>query len=161
MKNHTPAGFTLIGTIVYIALLGLIMTGALISAYDLIESGQKSSGKTTTQDEGTFVERKLEWALSDMRAAPVIGGSGCAQTLSITKEGYNQNPVEFRRNTLTNVIEMRQGGTGSYTALTTSNVSASCFGAVAIPAVGGAPAGVIVTTTLGGLNFKNTRYVRP
>jgi prepilin-type N-terminal cleavage/methylation domain-containing protein len=78
-------GFTLIETIVYMALLGLIMTGALVSTYELISSSQKSSGKATVQEEGTFVERKFEWALSDLASAPAVGGSGCNQTLSITK----------------------------------------------------------------------------
>jgi Tfp pilus assembly protein PilE len=153
-------GFTLVETIVYIALLGLIMTGALLTSYELILSSQKSSGKTTMQEEGTFVMRKLEWALADMSVAPTVGGSGCDQTLSVSKTGYGSNPVQFQRNSANNSIEMRKGGVGAYTPITTSNVSVGCFGVVSLAAVGSAPPGVIVTTTIGGLNFVNTKYVR-
>jgi prepilin-type N-terminal cleavage/methylation domain-containing protein len=153
-------GFTLIETIVYMALLGLIMTGALLSAFDLIASTQSSAGKTTAQEEGAFVGRKLEWALADMSATPVAGGSGCAQTLSIAKTGYGKNPVEFRRNTLNNTIEIREGGSVAYTALTTNNVSATCLTFTSIPAAGNAPSGVTAATTLDGFEFVNTQYVR-
>ncbi len=153
-------GFTLIETIVYMALLGLIMTGVLLSAFDLIASTQSSAGKTTAQEEGAFAERKLEWALADMSAAPITGGSGCAQTLSVNKTGYEKNPVEFRRNALNNTIEIREGGNGSYIALTTNNVSATCLTFTSIPAAGNAPPGVTAATTLNGFEFVNTHYVR-
>ncbi len=153
-------GFTLIETIIYIALLGLIMTGALVSSYDLISSSQSSSGKTTVQEEGTFVERKIGWALSDMSGAPTLGGIGCTQTLSVNKTGYTKNPVEFRRNVANNSIEMREGGTGAYVAITTSNVAATCLKFASIAAAGSGPAGVIATTTIKGLDFVNTKYVR-
>jgi prepilin-type N-terminal cleavage/methylation domain-containing protein len=153
-------GFTLIETIVYMALLGLIMTGAVITAFDLIQSTQGSAGKTTVQEEGTFVVRKFEWALADMSAAPTVGGSGCTQTLSLTKTGFGSNPVEFRRNTINNSIEMREGGAGAYSAITTNNVTASCLKFTSIAANGSAPPGVIATTTIAGLDFVNTAYVR-
>jgi prepilin-type N-terminal cleavage/methylation domain-containing protein len=160
MKGFALRGFTLIETIVYIALMGMLMTGALLCAYDLIQSSQKTGGKTAVQEEGTFVVRKLEWALADMSTAPTTGGSGCTQTISIAKTGYPLNPIEFRRNTTNNTIEMREGGAGAYSAITTSNVSASCFKASAIASVGSAPPGVVVTTTIAGLDFVNTKYVR-
>lgn len=153
-------GFTLIETIVYMALLGLIMTGALVTAYDLMGSTQSSAGKTTVQEEGIFVERKLQWALSDMNAAPTTSGSGCIQTISISKTGYAQNPIEFRRNTTTNSIEMREGGLGAYVPITTSNVSVECLKFTSIVAVGLAPPGIVVTTTIAGFDFVNTTYVR-
>ncbi len=153
-------GFTLIETIVYMALLGLIMTGALLTSYELIMSTSRSAGKTTVQEEGTFVERKISWALADMSAAPLIGGSGCAQTLSVAKTGYAKNPIEFQRDAANNKIQMREGGTGLYSDITTINVSAGCLKFASITAVGSAPPGIIATTTIAGLDFVNTAYVR-
>lgn len=153
-------GFTLLETLVYIALLGLILTTTLLSVYDLLGSTRLSGNKATVEEEGTFVERKLEWALADMGASPTISGSSCAQTLSIQKTGYAKNPVEFRRNTTNNTIEIREGGGGAFTPITTSNVSVTCFVASAILAQGTAPPGVVVTTTINGLTFVNTKYVR-
>jgi len=153
-------GFTLIETVVYIALLGMIMTSVLLSVYSLIESTQKDSGKAGAQVEGVFVTRKIGWALADMSAAPTVGGSGCTQTVSITKGGYTNNPIEFRRNTTSNTIEMSEGGVGVYVPITTANVSATCLKFTSIPAVGLVPAGITATTTLSGFDFVNTRYVR-
>jgi hypothetical protein len=55
---------------------------------------------------------------------------------------------------------MREGGVGAYSAITTSNVSATCLKVSSIAAVGSAPPGVVVTTTISGLDFLNTKYVR-
>jgi prepilin-type N-terminal cleavage/methylation domain-containing protein len=159
-RNCAPRGFTLIEMVVYIALMGLLMTGVLVCAFDLIQSSQKTGGKTAVQEEGTFALRKIQWAFADMSAAPTLGGSGCTQTISIAKTGYPLNPIEFRRNATNNSIEMREGGAGAYSAITTSNVSASCLKFYAIAAVGAAPAGVTATTTIAGLDFVNTTYVR-
>lgn len=155
-------GFTLIEAIVYIALLALIMTGAVAASYQLLSSSASLNAKNTVGEEGNFVLRKLHWALSDMSSAPTIGGSGCSQTISILKSGFGTNPVEFRRNTSVtpNIIEMREGGTGGYTAVTTGNVSASCLKSQTIPATGTGPAGVTATTTINGLDFVVTKYLR-
>lgn len=159
-KQIHAAGFTLIETIIYIALFGFIMTGVIVGAYDLISSTQGSAGKTTVQEEGTFVGRKFEWALSDMSGASIVGGNGCAQTLSITKTGYPRNPIEFQRNTLSNTIEIREGSSGGYTPITTNNVVASCLTFTPIAASGSGPAGITITLTINGLDFVNTKYVR-
>lgn len=150
-------GFTLIETIIYIALLGLIMTGALLTAYALIDSGSYGSGKNTMVDEGSFVIRKIAWALTGMSATPVVGGSGCSQTLSVTKAGHGDNPIEFRRSAANDTIEMRQGGAGAYAPLTTGNVSATCL---RFKLFSEAPAGLSATTTVNGFDFGTTKYIR-
>lgn len=159
IKNNR--GFTLIETIVYIALLNMLMTGVLLCVYGLIGSIESSHGKTMVQDEGVFVRQKIGWALADMSAQPTTGGSGCAQTVSITKTSYANNPVEFRRNTASNAVEMREGGTGAYVALTTPNVLATCLSFTAIAAAGAVPPGIIATVTISGFDFVHTKYVRP
>lgn len=157
-KTRTSPGFTLIETIIYIALFGLIMSGSLLAAYGLIGSASQGSDTTTVVDEGSFVTRKIAWALSGMSAVPAIGGSGCNQTLSVTKFGHVDNPIEFRRNSSGN-IEMRQGGAGSYTPLTTLNVEATCL-KFSLFSYSGVPTGVSASTTIDGVEFAVTRYSR-
>jgi prepilin-type N-terminal cleavage/methylation domain-containing protein len=149
-------GFTLIETLIYIALLGLIMTGALLTAYDLIGSATQVTGNATVVDEGSFVGRKIAWSLTGS-TTPTVAGSGCSMTLSVIKAGHGSNPIEFRRNATDKTIEMRQGGTGVFTPITTANVAAEClkFGIYA-----GIPQGVTATTTINGHEFAITRYSR-
>lgn len=68
-------GFTLIETIIYIALLGFLMTGVLLSVYGIVESGSITQKKTATQDEGNFVIRKIEWALGSAKSVSLSGSS--------------------------------------------------------------------------------------
>lgn len=160
LGGSAPGGFTLIETLIYIGLLGLIMAATLASSYELLRSSSTTSGKTTTQEEGVFIERKLEWALADMSEAPTQSGTGCNQGLSINKEGYNNNPIEFRRNAINSVVEMREGGAGSFIQISTSNVSVGCFTVSSIAPVGSSPPGIVVALTIGGLPFGITKYVR-
>lgn len=153
------SGVTLIETVIYIALLGLIMTGALTAAYNLVGAASQNSGSTAVAEEGSFVARKISWALADLSSEPVVSGVGCAQKLSVTKEGYGYNPVEFRRNAASSSVEMREGGAGVWVPLTTRNVSATClqFGLQSEP---GLPAGVAATTTIDDTEFSVIKYMR-
>ena len=153
-------GFTLIETIIYIALLGLIMGGTLLAVYQILEGGASLSGKAVVQGEGNFLLRKLDWALSGDSSIPTVGGSGCSQTLSITKTGFSPNPIDIRLNA--GAVEMREGGIGfgTYEPLTTSNVAVSCLQFRVLPAVGTGPAGIAATTTINGFEFATTKYLR-
>ena len=151
-------GFTLIETVVYIALLGILMGGAVLTSYDLLESSSKSSGKTAVQEEGSFVQRKMEWALSGATAV-TVGGSNCNQTLSVTKAGAS-NPIQFQLDAFSGAVQMREGGLGAYTPLTTSNVSVSCLKFASIAAISPGPSGIIATTTIQSLDFVVTKYLR-
>ncbi|MES2007154.1 MAG: prepilin-type N-terminal cleavage/methylation domain-containing protein [Patescibacteria group bacterium] len=155
-------GFTLIEMVIYIALLGVLMTGALTSAANLIQSSGSSSGKASVQEEGSFVQRKLEWALADATSIPLASGV-CGQALTVNKRGYANNPIKFRNNSDVSGkkwIEMSEGGTGPYVRLTSENVSASCLTFTAIAASGSGPAGVGAVATINSLDFSVTKYVR-
>ncbi len=152
-------GFTLIETVIYIALLGILLTGALVASADLIESAGKSNAHATVQDEGSFASRKLEWALTGLTAAPAISGSSCAQTLTLTKTGAQNNPIVFQYNSATKAIEMKEGLNGP-NAVTTSNVSVSCLSFTNIPATGSGPSGISASFTINGVVFGVTKYLR-
>ncbi len=152
-------GLTLIETVVYIALFSILMTGALTASFDLLESGQKSLGKATVQEEGSFVQRKMDWALGDMSVAPTVSGSSCTQSISVSKTGYASNPVVFQINTTNKTVEIKENG-GSAVALTTSNVSATCLKFTANPAECGLQGGVTATISLSGLDFVTTKCLR-
>lgn len=61
-------------SVIYIALFGLLITGAVVGAYNLLEGGQRNIAATGIQEEGTFLNRKINWALSSATDATVSGG---------------------------------------------------------------------------------------
>ncbi len=160
-------GFTLIEVVIYIALLGVLMTGALESAVTLIQTSGSSNGKATVQEEGSFVQRKLLWAMSGMTSVPTVGnnngGNACWQTLRVVKTGAS-NPIVFRHSVSTSSVEVSEDGGTTYYPITTENVSVSCLKFAITPAANGVPAGVsattTMTTTLNNLDFAVTKYVR-
>jgi prepilin-type N-terminal cleavage/methylation domain-containing protein len=152
-------GFTLIEMIIYLALLGILMTGAILISISLTSGSQQSSNQALTQEEGNFVQRKMSWALTDMSAVPSISGSGCTQGISINKTSYGQNPVVFQRNTTDESVEIKVGG-GVATSLTSANVSASCIMFQSNPSECGAVGGISATVTLNNLDFGITKCLR-
>ncbi len=83
-------GFTLIEVIIYLALFGLLIGGAVIAAYNVFESSGRGSTHAILQQEGDFIAAKISWALSGARAiaSPAITTAPCSalsSSLSVTK----------------------------------------------------------------------------
>jgi type II secretory pathway pseudopilin PulG len=93
-------GFTLIETLLYIALLSLLMSGILFAFYQVVESTGQISKLATAVAEGDFVQRKYRWA-----------------------SGVYGNAVELE--IVGGKIEMREDIFHSFVALTTQNVVAT------------------------------------
>ena len=81
----TPRGFTLIETIVYLALFGLLMSGVIVTTYNLFESAARTQTEAMLSDEGNFIIGKIQWALSGTQSinSPGIGAYG--SQLSVNK----------------------------------------------------------------------------
>lgn len=84
-------GFSLLETLVYLALFAILIGGFVVSAYSLFESNNRNAAKAMLEQEKIFVVGKLNWALSGAEtvSTPVSGSSG--STLSLTK--YDGTPV--------------------------------------------------------------------
>ena len=147
-------GFTLVETLVYIALLGLIMGGVLMASYNLLEGAGKVSSSAMIQEEGNFVLRKINWALTNVQSInnPL---SGYANSLSITK--FDGTQIDIRLNTTNRSIEMRQVGVSQFASTTTSNVQVS---ALQFHHISGIPAGIEASTTINGTVFYIKKYLR-
>lgn len=151
MKS-TTAGFTLIETLIYIALFTLLMGSAFVVTYQLIDSSGDLSVKNTTQEEGSFVMRKLDWALTSANPSTVTPSSGNSSTLVLTK--YDGNKVTFQKNG--NKIEIKESANGNtFLPITTDNVVVSSLD-FKYETLGGITATFIVD----GLNFSVTKYFR-
>src|SRR3989338_6879023 len=81
MRRRTR-GFTLLETVIYIALLTLIMGGTLAATYELLSGQSRASGHNTTQEEGGFVLGKFAWAMGQI-VTITTPSSGTTQNLDI------------------------------------------------------------------------------
>ncbi len=78
-------------TMIYIALFGLLMSGAIVGAYNLFEGSGRNITAVRIQEEGTFLNRKINWALSGATIASVSGGGN---TLTVTRPDLGaQSPL--------------------------------------------------------------------
>ena len=91
LYKKSDEGFTLMETMIYIALFGILMSGAVVGAYNLLEGSGRNIAATRIQEEGTFLNRKINWALSGATNASVSGGGS---TLTITRPDLGaQSPL--------------------------------------------------------------------
>ena len=73
----TQSGFTLIETIIYIALFSLIMSGAVVGMYTLFESTAHNNSEAQLEEEGNYLSQKIDWYLSQVKtiqSPPTSGG---------------------------------------------------------------------------------------
>ena len=146
-------GFTLIETLIYIALFAFIIGGAVLTAAQLIQGTSQTNTKATTQEEENFVLRKIDWSLSGASAISVPSQT----TMTVTR--YDGNTVDFRLNGTT--IEMRTSLLGAtYLPITTPNVTVNGLKFTYISPVGTGPAGVTALTTINTLEASTTKYIR-
>lgn len=144
-------GFTLIETIVYLALLSFILSGTMVAVYAMLENGGSIAEKTTTEDEGFFTTRKLEWIMSDMTSI-TSPSSGIGSALSITRSDGTVIEVRLEDG----VIEMFEDS-GTPIPLTTGNVEVTYLG---FERHAGTPPGVTASTTINDIVFSATNYLR-
>ena len=78
MKNQN--GFTLIETIIYLALFAMIIGGGMVAAYQIIEASFAAHNHIALQEEANFLIHKIDWVLT---GATVINVS--SDTLTVTK----------------------------------------------------------------------------
>ncbi len=157
-------GFTLIEAVVYFALLGLIMTGALLTTYTMLESAGKTSGSNTVEEEGNFVVRKIDWALNGSSAtaaitAPAVGSYG--SKLAVTRTDGKH--ILMRQ--VGKEIQISEDGGTTYLPITSSNTTVGSLQFYHAAGAGGAPEGVVASTTLANAyaattTFSTTRYFR-
>ena len=153
-------GFTLIEVIIYITLFALLMGSAFIIAYQLIQGSGDVGTKNTVQEEGNFVLRKINWALTGVQTI-TTPSSGTTHNLKLTK--YDGTKVEICINS--SEVRIHEGTFGScadadYLPLTTENVVVSDLDFEFIAPVSPGPAGIKATARINGLDFIIAKYQR-
>ncbi len=96
MKKMQPKkGFTLIETVVYIGLFGIMCTGIFVSMYPLFMSAERLSSNILIESETAFILAKIEYALSNgitspsgIISSPDSGSSGSILTITNGSQLY-------------------------------------------------------------------------
>ncbi len=145
-------GFTLIETLIYIALFTLILSGGFATAYSLIEGTDHLSRRTVTLEESNFVLRKINWILNGAETISV----SFPNTLEVTKFDGSQYEITLDGE----VIKMSESGGESDVPLSTENVKVLDLDFTYISENSGAPAGVTGVININGIVSTTTRYIR-
>lgn len=148
-------GFTLIETLVYIALLSIIMGGALTAVYGLIEGSQKINTRTTIQEEGNFVLRKIRGVLSNTTSVTMPSPTTPTSS-SLIVVLYDGSNATVRFNAASHLVEIQRGAGNPFVALTSTNVKAENL---QFNYLSGIPAGIDTSLTINGFLFKMTKYL--
>ena len=151
--------FSLIETIIYIALLSTLIGGVYMSAFYLIQSSETESASLRIGQELNFILGKIDWALTGVSQIQTPIGPPSGMTLRISKYNFSDNPLEF---TLKDgrFFLSRKGGTP--VPLNSQNVlvEQALFTYLSPDPTAGKPAGIEAVITINGRTATTTHYVR-
>lgn len=148
-------GFTLMETMIYIALFGIIMTGALVGTYNLLEGGKRNIDTAKIEEEGTFLNRKINWALTGASNV-VVSGGGTKMTITHPDLGA-QSPLVISQTGNKMTITR---GTGVEVELNNDRFHISGTTFIYTPASGGRPPSISATFKVEEKTFNFRNYLR-
>ena len=121
--NIYRRGVTLIEVVIYLALFGLLIGGAVVAAFNVLESASRGQTKAMLQEEGGYLQKKIEWTLSGARTVSIPSIGSLGETLSVTKWDVSiGNPVAI--SLVGTDVRMSKRG-GAWATLNNSNVLVS------------------------------------
>lgn len=105
------AGFTLLETLLYSAMVAATIGLVLVGVYNVIESRYHSLARTEMEEEANFLMRKIAWVLSGASAInePAVGAT--STVLAVTKSNFYLNPVIIGKASSSVVISYGGGET--------------------------------------------------
>lgn len=149
-------GFSLIETVIYMALVALVIGALLVSTYSMVDGSVRLQNKAVVSQEGLFLVRKLDWALSGATAVSVPNPI----TLRVTRADLpaGESPLEF---TLTDTTLTLARGTGAPEALQSASVAVEDLTFTYAPELKTVRAVFMTAYADEEQSFDATRYIRP
>ena len=148
-------GFTLLETMIYIALIMFMMGSALVAAFSLVDASAKDRGKILSAVEAEFLMRKINWVLSDLDQVTPVNSAGIGY-LSVNKNGF---PNPFIMDIPAHRARLSENGSPSLD-ITADRVTIANLNFLHIAAVPPKPAAIVTTFTIDGKNYTMTKYIR-
>lgn len=167
------AGFTLIETIIYLGLFGLIIGGGMVATYQIIQGSQQTNNQVIVNEEATFLLQKINWALAGAANITTPTSSTAATNLSLTKIiAGTPTILTFEINAddascPVNSLCLKRPAM-SVEPLNSSSISVTNMSFLRQPAANGKPDAITASFTLTALqageiesqNFSTTKYLR-
>jgi len=153
--KKSDKGFTLMETLVYIALFGILMSGAIVGAYNLMEGGDRNIAAIRVQEEGTFLNRKINWALAGATSASV-SADGSILTLVRPDLGA-QSPLVISGSASSMIISR---GVGAPVKLNSDRFLINNVAFTYLASVNGRPPSVLVNYLVQNKPFSFRGYIR-
>jgi len=150
-------GFTLIETIIYTALISIIIAGALVAVYQVLESSNALYNKIITEQESNFLLRKFAWALSGVSAINLPAAGATSSVLSLNKINFSENPIVIDLNS--NNMRMKKGS-AEPAILNTQNITVQNLVFEHLSSSGNAPEAIKINLTVDTQSFSTTIYLR-
>lgn len=98
--DESGAGFTLIESLIYIALFTIVIGGGMVAVYNIIEATNANTNHVILQEEANFLFRKIDWALTGATSITIpSAGSLTSNKLEVVK---NSTSIAIETN-LTNL----------------------------------------------------------
>lgn len=150
-------GFTLIETVIYTALISIIIAGALVAVYQVLESSNALYNKIVAEQEANFLLRKFAWALSGVSdiSLPPAGASG--SVLLVNKINFSENPLVFDLNATD--IRLKQGSKEP-AILNSQSVKINNLVFEHLAAVGSGPEAIKINIAVDTQSFSTIIYLR-
>jgi type II secretory pathway pseudopilin PulG len=130
-------GFTLLETLIYIALFTLVMGSGIIAAFYVIDSSEKNNQTINTQTEAQFLLKKISWMLAE------------------NDPGSLTHPYSI---TLASGIAQISENGGTPVPITSSAITISNFSLTSVSASPTDPAYTQVAFTANGKNYTTNIY---
>ena len=154
-NKKSGKGFTLVETMVYIALFAILMSGAIAATYELLEGGDRNEASVSIQEEGTFLDRKINWALTGASATLVSGGGS---TLTITRPDLGaQSPLVITG--ASGALTIKRGASAPV-QLNSETYAVTSVVFTITPASGGRPPSITVSFLVQNKPFVFRTYLR-
>lgn len=155
IKSKKNNGFTLMETMIYIALFSIILTGAITGAYNLLEGGKRNIDSSKIEEDGNFINRKINWALS---GATTVSVSPSGKILTITRPDLGaQSPIIISENSGEITI---QRSSGVPVPINNDRFVISDTVFTYKPADNGKPPSIFISFKVNGTNFQFKNYLR-
>ena len=143
--GSSRGGFTLMETLIYIALFSVITSFVFGVFYQILGSQNQNRDRIEVDSEANFMMQKIRWALAGVQTINQPAVNTTSTTLSVTRYNFAQNPVVFDLNS--QALRISKGG-ASAVVLNNSRVNVSQLIFEHLAQMNNAPKGVKITLSV-------------
>lgn len=163
---RSRSAFSLVETIIYIALFSGLASFVIVVFYQLIGGSEQHKNRVEVDTEANFMMQKMVWAITGAKKINQPTGGATSTSLSLNKFNYAENPIVFDMG-INNLRLSKASSTPTLIGSSRVFVNQALF--EHIPAVQSSPEGVKITLKVvssdisrpqASTTLQNTIYLR-